>query len=100
MPVRWAPPCWTASSPCLRSGPTTTTVTSRRAFPRASAWRPRRRGRGRWGHARAHIFANPRAFNEAADFQQSPRNEARDLAICEEEGLHLVFAPPVEEIYP
>jgi pantoate--beta-alanine ligase len=48
----------------------------------------------------ATIFVNPRQFNEAADFQQYPRNEARDLAICEEEGLDLVFAPPVEEVYP
>jgi pantoate--beta-alanine ligase len=48
----------------------------------------------------ATIFVNPRQFNEAADFQQYPRNEARDLAICEEEGLDLVFAPSVEEVYP
>jgi pantoate--beta-alanine ligase len=48
----------------------------------------------------ATIFVNPRQFNEAADFQQYPRNEARDLGICEEEGLDLVFAPPVEEVYP
>jgi pantoate--beta-alanine ligase len=48
----------------------------------------------------ATIFVNPRQFNEAADFQQYPRDEARDLAICEEEGLDLVFAPPVEEVYP
>ena len=48
----------------------------------------------------ATIFVNPRQFNEAADFQQYPRNEARDLAICEEEGVDLVFAPGVEEVYP
>ena len=48
----------------------------------------------------ATIFVNPRQFNEAADFQQYPRNEARDLAICENEDLDLVFAPPVEEVYP
>ncbi len=47
----------------------------------------------------ATIFVNPRQFNEAADYQRYPRNEARDLAIVEEEGLDLVFAPPVEEIY-
>lgn len=48
----------------------------------------------------ATIFVNPRQFNEAADYQRYPRNEQRDLAICAEEGLDLVFVPPVEEIYP
>jgi pantoate--beta-alanine ligase len=48
----------------------------------------------------ATIFVNPRQFNEAADFQRYPRSETRDLAICEEMGLDLVFAPNVEEIYP
>jgi pantoate--beta-alanine ligase len=45
------------------------------------------------------IFVNPRQFNEAADYQRYPRNETRDLAIVEEEGIDLVFAPPVDEIY-
>src|SRR4051794_29827519 len=48
----------------------------------------------------ATIFVNPRQFNEAADFQRYPRNEARDLRICEQEGVDVVFAPPVDEIYP
>jgi pantoate--beta-alanine ligase len=48
----------------------------------------------------ASIFVNPRQFNEAADYQRYPRNEARDLEICEDEGLDFVFAPGVEEIYP
>src|SRR5690349_5896993 len=48
----------------------------------------------------ATVFVNPRQFNEAADFQRYPRNEARDLAILAEEGVDLVFAPPVEEVYP
>jgi pantoate--beta-alanine ligase len=47
----------------------------------------------------ATIFVNPRQFNEAADYQRYPRNEARDLGIIEEEGIDLVFAPPVDEIY-
>jgi pantoate--beta-alanine ligase len=46
------------------------------------------------------IFVNPRQFNEASDYTRYPRNEARDLAICEEEGVDIVFAPPVEEVYP
>src|SRR5512141_691950 len=46
------------------------------------------------------IFVNPRQFNVADDFMQYPRNEARDLAICEAEGVDLVFAPPASEVYP
>jgi pantoate--beta-alanine ligase len=45
------------------------------------------------------IFVNPRQFNVAADFTKYPRNEARDLEICEAEGVDLVWAPPVEEVY-
>jgi pantoate--beta-alanine ligase len=46
------------------------------------------------------IFVNPRQFNEASDYTRYPRNEAQDLAICESEGVDLVFAPDVEEVYP
>jgi len=46
------------------------------------------------------IFVNPRQFGDPKDLEQYPRNEARDLEICEEEGVELVFAPPVEEVYP
>ena len=45
------------------------------------------------------IFVNPRQFNAAADFSRYPRNEARDIAICEAEGVDLVWAPPVDEVY-
>jgi pantoate--beta-alanine ligase len=46
------------------------------------------------------IFVNPRQFGDPKDLEQYPRNEVRDVAICEEEGVDLVFAPPVEEVYP
>ena len=46
------------------------------------------------------IFVNPRQFNEASDYTKYPRNEARDVAMCEDEGVDVVFAPPVEEVYP
>jgi pantoate--beta-alanine ligase len=46
------------------------------------------------------IFVNPRQFDDASDLAQYPRDEARDLAICEQEGADLVWAPPVEEVYP
>lgn len=48
----------------------------------------------------ATIFVNPRQFNEAADYQRYPRNETRDLAVCADEGIDLVFAPAVDEVYP
>jgi pantoate--beta-alanine ligase len=47
----------------------------------------------------ATIFVNPRQFNVAADFTKYPRNEARDLEICEAEGVDLVWAPPGGEVY-
>jgi pantoate--beta-alanine ligase len=59
-----------------------------------------RRARAENATTIATIFVNPRQFNEAADYQRYPRNEARDLAICGEEGVDLVFAPDVDEVYP
>lgn len=46
------------------------------------------------------IFVNPRQFGDPADLARYPRDEARDLEICAAEGVDLVFAPPVEEVYP
>ncbi|HEX8026219.1 MAG TPA: pantoate--beta-alanine ligase [Candidatus Limnocylindrales bacterium] len=46
------------------------------------------------------IFVNPRQFGDLKDLEQYPRNEVRDVAICEEEGVDLVFAPSVAEVYP
>jgi pantoate--beta-alanine ligase len=46
------------------------------------------------------IFVNPRQFTIADDYTKYPRNEARDLAIAEAEGVDLVFAPDASEIYP
>jgi pantoate--beta-alanine ligase len=45
------------------------------------------------------IFVNPRQFTDATDFTKYPRDEARDLAICESESVDLVFAPDVGEVY-
>jgi pantoate--beta-alanine ligase len=45
------------------------------------------------------IFVNPRQFNVASDYTKYPRDEARDLAIAEAEGVDIVWAPPVEEVY-
>jgi pantoate--beta-alanine ligase len=46
------------------------------------------------------LFVNPAQFNEASDLAAYPRDEARDLAIAEEEGVDVVFAPGVSELYP
>jgi pantoate--beta-alanine ligase len=48
----------------------------------------------------ASLFVNPKQFNSAADLARYPRDEARDLAIFAEEGVDLVFAPDVDEVYP
>jgi pantoate--beta-alanine ligase len=46
------------------------------------------------------IFVNPRQFDDPGDLARYPRDEARDLEACEAEGVDLVFAPPVAEVYP
>jgi len=46
------------------------------------------------------IFVNPRQFGQSADFARYPRNEARDVALCEASGVDIVFAPSVDEVYP
>jgi pantoate--beta-alanine ligase len=46
------------------------------------------------------LFVNPTQFNEAADLDAYPRMEASDAAIAEDNGVDVLFAPPVAEIYP
>ncbi|MEJ7751820.1 MAG: pantoate--beta-alanine ligase [Candidatus Limnocylindrales bacterium] len=46
------------------------------------------------------IFVNPRQFDEPSDYTRYPRNEDRDLAVCVDEAMDLVWAPPPEEVYP
>ena len=46
------------------------------------------------------LFVNPTQFNEASDLEAYPRDEQRDAALAAEAGADLMFAPPVEEIYP
>lgn len=46
------------------------------------------------------IFVNPRQFGDRADLAHYPRSLQQDLQMCEQEGVSVVFAPPVEEMYP
>jgi pantoate--beta-alanine ligase len=46
------------------------------------------------------IFVNPKQFGDPSDLEKYPRNEARDVSICAEEGADLVWAPTVDEVYP
>jgi pantoate--beta-alanine ligase len=57
------------------------------------------RARGESATVVVSIFVNPRQFGDAADFARYPRNEARDLAMCEAAGVDVVFAPTVDEVY-
>ena len=46
------------------------------------------------------IFVNPRQFGPGEDLDRYPRTLEDDLALCAEEGVAVVFAPPVAEVYP
>ena len=46
------------------------------------------------------LFVNPAQFEEATDLATYPRSEERDAATAAALGVDVLFAPPVEEIYP
>lgn len=48
----------------------------------------------------ASVFVNPVQFNNPTDLATYPRDEQADFDKLEVAGVHAVFAPSVEEIYP
>ena len=46
------------------------------------------------------IFVNPMQFAPTEDLDRYPRTLEADLDVCAAEGVDVVFAPAVEEVYP
>ena len=46
------------------------------------------------------LFVNPAQFAEGADLDRYPRDEERDAEVARAEGVDVLFAPSVEELYP
>jgi pantoate--beta-alanine ligase len=46
------------------------------------------------------LFVNPTQFAPSEDLDAYPRDEQRDAALAVAEGVDLLFAPPVAEVYP
>jgi pantoate--beta-alanine ligase len=48
----------------------------------------------------ASIFVNPMQFAPGEDLDRYPRTFEADLRVCAEQGVDVVFAPSVDEVYP
>ena len=46
------------------------------------------------------VFVNPLQFAPGEDLDRYPRTLEADLAVCAAQGVDLVFAPAVDEVYP
>src|SRR5688500_13171307 len=46
------------------------------------------------------LFVNPLQFGPGEDLDRYPRTFEEDRALCEAEGVDVLFAPSVDEVYP
>ena len=58
------------------------------------------RARGECDVVAASIFVNPLQFGDPEDITHYPRTLERDLVVCEQNGVDVVFVPDVAEMYP
>ena len=59
-----------------------------------------RRARAECATVVVSLFVNPAQFGEHEDFDAYPRDLERDARLAEQEGVDVLFAPPIEEVYP
>jgi pantoate--beta-alanine ligase len=59
-----------------------------------------RRARAECGATIVTLFVNPAQFGPNEDLARYPRDFERDRELCAREGVDVLFAPPVEEVYP
>ncbi|WP_344920158.1 pantoate--beta-alanine ligase [Streptosporangium oxazolinicum] len=58
-----------------------------------------RLARERAAHVAVSIFVNPLQFGPAEDYSRYPRTFDADLEVCAAEGVGVVFAPSVQDMY-
>ena len=59
-----------------------------------------RAARRRAAHVIVTVFLNPLQFGPKEDLSRYPRTFDDDLAICEREGVDVLFAPTPDVVYP
>jgi pantoate--beta-alanine ligase len=59
-----------------------------------------RAARAACSHVAVSLFVNPAQFGPGEDYARYPRAFDADCALAQKEGADVLFAPPVEEMYP